>query len=612
MLSPGDFHKFVPSDPIQNVQFRVKLLDRCKGDRPFQKAVVEMCRQDILFWINCFCWTHNPRKVGREVGPFITWDFQNEVILDTLRQTHESDEDYLWEKSREMGATWMALILCDWGCLFHAWKKYLFISHSEQAVDRPGDSSCLFWKIQFIHSHLPDWMTRGAFKRKLGFEFPHTKSSINGAANSERAGVGGRETVAVLDEFSKHPAADEIWGQTADTGPRLVIGTHYGVGSKFHNLTLKPDIKKQVMHWTQHPDKRKGLYKAGVGKLGFEIIDKDYDFPPDFEFVRVQEPTGGPFPGIRSPWYDRQVRRRENKRDVAMHLDIDAQGSQSQFFEANLIRELVAQHQDPWWEGNLDYDPITGKSRLGLMPQKGGLLKLWLNFKDGKIPDGKYVFGGDISYGTGATPSCFSGADARTGKKIAELSTAHMSPQDLAPLVTALCWLFQDFYGQPAYLVWETPGPGIQFGQAVLDLGYTNIFYRYSDPELDGGKRSDKPGWHSSPKTKEKLLAEYRAALFSKKFVNPSEEALRQCGPYRKMASGKGVEHPHDQGADDPDKARQNHGDLVIADALCWMLCRDLDVMDEEKQVVQDGPPIGSLAWRRELRKSEEEWYSYE
>lgn len=580
MLSSGKYHQQVPRDVVKNLLYRREVLLRAAQDRQLQRALIEACRRDILFYVNTFVWQLNPRKKGSEVGPFVTWDFQDEAFLKVLLHV-ERDEDLLIEKSREMGASWLCLIVMDWLCLFHHWKKFLVISHTEDAVDRPGDSDSLFWKVQFMHDHLPAWLVGEASKAKLSFNYPRTSSSMNGAATTARAGVGGRATAAFLDEFSKQRDDFAILGQTADTtGCRIFNGTHYGLGTAFYELTLRPDLKKLVMHWTQHPDKRQGLYHYDPDLKRVVPHDPSYQYPPDYRFVTDGTPTGGPFPGLRSPWYDRECARRGNSRDVAMHLDIDPQGSTSQFFNAITIRTLQnTVTRSPVWTGELHYDRDRARP-LGLVKVDGGNLRLWFQpDADGKVPAARYAMGADIAVGTGATPSCLSIGNADTGEKVAEYSNAHISPEHLAAYAVSLCWLFGDLNRTGALFAWEMAGPGLKFGKEVVErYGYTNIYYRID--EFDGrAKRSDKPGWYPAPNAKNLLLSDYRAALESRQFLNQSFDALKECLAFEYGPRGD-VFHGGERNTADPTKARENHGDMTIADALLWKMMMQLGTTD--------------------------------
>jgi len=608
-----EHHRLIPRAAPENLAARRRVLDAARRSPAVREELLAMCRDDILFYVNLFVWTYNTDHVGAEVGPFITWPHQEPILREEAAHFLSRDVargDVLWEKSRKQGATWMALILFDWCCLFHTWKKFLAISHTESAVDRAGDPDSLFWKVQFMHDHLPDWMLRGASKRRLGFNYPATHSSFNGTATTERSGVGGRATGILLDEFSKQQAAQEIYSQTADTGPRLIIGTHYGVGTVFHSLTLRDDIIKRVMHWTAHPEMRRGLYRFDPEKNVVEILDKEYKFPADYPFDRTGKPTGGPFPGLRSAWYDNEVRRRGNDRDVAMHLDIDPRGSRSRFFDGLLIRTLIAQYaRRPDWVGELNYELDTARP-LGLVQTPAGRLRLWLTFRaDGSVPPGRYAVGCDVSQGTGATPSCATVLDAQTGLKVGEYANPSIAPDRFAVLAVALCRLFASPEGDPARLAWETPGPGLTFGIKVQELGFGNVFYREANAAIPDGKASGTPGWHNNNESKRVLLTDYQEALMTRQFVNPSEKALDECLDFQYNAAGN-IEHGGEQSVADPSGARVNHGDRVIADALAWRLARGEVRRRDAGGAAEDEPPYMSLAWRMKHRRPRQQpWW---
>lgn len=610
MLSPETYHKIVPRDPVKNARFRRSLLDQCEHDPVAQALVLDACRLDITFWVNCFAYQYNPRRVGDEVGPFVLWEFQERVLRRTMSRLFDLGRGDIWEKSREMGATWLALLMDDWLCLFHDRKKVLVISHSEDAVWRPDDPDSLFWKVQFVHAHLPSWMLREVGEKKLSFAYRSTDSYMNGAANTTRSGVGGRATNLLLDEFSKHQQADEILSQTADTGPRLFIGTHYGVGTAFYRMTSRPDAHKEVMHWSEHPEKQLGKYRSTPGLADRERpCDPRFEYPPDFDFVRDGSPTGGPFPGIRSVWYDAEVEARlkegGTQRDIAMHLDIDAQGATHQFFDALRVKHLVqSTARDP----NRTCDPridADAAEILELVDSDDGRLALWCHLDYlGRPPAGFYAVGCDLAAGTGATPTCFS-AFNWLGEKVAAYVDPHIEPSDAAPLAVALCKLFADHDGGPALLVWENPGPGLKFGQTVLGLGFRHVFRKPKDEFVTVKESSERAGWWNNPQSSRLLLENYRAALYSRDCTNRCKTALEECLDF--VYAGNTVEHAAAQRKDDPSGARENHGDRVYADALAWLGVKDRvarGTEPEERKAAERHP--GSLAGRRALALANE------
>jgi hypothetical protein len=97
MLSPGQFYLKVPKDREGNLRYRRYVLRRAQADVRFRRGLIEACRQDLLFCVNTFVWQFNPRKSGGlQVGPFVTWDFQDDafrVMLDWVEcHCHEDPE----------------------------------------------------------------------------------------------------------------------------------------------------------------------------------------------------------------------------------------------------------------------------------------------------------------------------------------------------------------------------------------------------------------------------------------------------------------------------------------------------------------------------------------
>lgn len=585
-----------PDPVLANVERRKQLLDAARDNPQVQASIIDRCRADIFVFLDFFTWQINPRHVGLEVGPWITHPHQREAIIKT-RQWLADGEDVLWEKARYQGATWMAILMEIHDALFFNYKKFLNISHTENAVDATDDPDSLFWKVQFVLDKLPPWMVKGAGRQRRGLiKFPATHSSMTGAATTERAGVGGRATWVLADEFAKQKDDFAILGQTADTGPRLFVSTHYGIGTAWYHLTQRPDIKKIVLHWSQHPEMNQGLYRSNADGT-IEILDTKYEFPEDYAFVKSGKPTGGPYPGIRSPWYDKECLRRQNERDVAMHLDINPKASQSQYFPEMLIYRL---RQESWlwkWEGDLAYDPDSAMP-VGLIPRVGGPLRLWINpTPEGKVPKDAYVFGCDPSHGMGATPTCVSIGRARTGEKIGEWVSAHMMVPDFTRFFVALARLFTDG-DSGAFLIWERMGPGELLTKRIIETGYRNFYYRQMEQGLVA-ETTDVPGWYPSPEATKILFDQYIAGLADGTCTNPSDRSLEQCLNFRYDARGY-PEHPNEKSKSDPSAGGVNHGDIVRADALMWKVMKDKLV--RQAAVKAEEIPVGSFQWRRELR----------
>lgn len=601
MLSPGKFHLDVPTARLPNLIFRQRLLTAARDDRAVQVGLMEACRRDILFYLGAFVFQFNPLHPGREQGPFIPWASQGDALRKMI-WCYENRKSAVMEKSREMGGTYLCILLLDWLCRFHDNKKCLVISRSADAVDKSGDTDAVFTKLDMIQQYLPDWM--GAVRRrKMLYNYRETGSSIAGTASTGDAGVGGRAAIIFLDEFSQVKEDRKMRQRTAGTTDcRIFNGTHLGLDTEFFALSQQPEIEQIQLHWTQHPDKVKGLYEYDPERPGIPIIhDTAFEFPADYPYVLDGSPVGGPRPGVRSPWYDRKCADIGDSRGIAMDLDINPTGSVAQVYDALKIRTLISRHCcDPYWRGALKYDAETFEP-IELIPDPAGRIMLWLKPKSAtEVPPSRYVLGWDIATGGGQTPTCCSIIDSATGDKVGEMADPFIEPRPAAELAVALCRLFTDQTGTPAMLIWEGGGgPGNSFRKAVMETGFRRVYYRNDDFKLRN-RISNEPGWIPTNENKNLVLIEYGADLFNGHVLNRSEAALKEMLMFTRDASGN-IVHPHERITDDPGGARQNHGDRVIADAIAWFVAKGIGktIVKEQKAEI----PYGSLLWRRHQRQ---------
>lgn len=612
-LSPGAYYLSVPSDPVANLLFRRLVLTEAAQSKRLQAELIEACRRDLLFWVNAFAFQYNPRRLGDQVGPFIPWPYQVEGFRWMLDRVARQ-EDGVVEKSRDMGWSWKVLLLQTWMGLFHRWTKHFCMSRNFEAVDKPLDSDALFWKIDFVLGYLPDWMKQPYARQKGVFDFKRTKSGISAQATTKEAGSGGRSTTALIDELGKIPDGHVVVADTADTADcRFFVSTHTGPGTAFDNLCRRAEkglVRRFVSHWSSHPYKAPGLYRSDPGIADHDRpLDKTFEYPADFDFVRDGTPTGGPFPGLRSPWYDAECVRRETDRAVKLNLDIDVAGAAKQFYDPPLVRRLVADCRPADWQGDLYFDRDACEP-IELVPRADGLLRLWFRpglGRDGRlnlVPPHRYTAGADASAGSGATPSTFTIFNADTREKWAEFADAWLKPDQFARYAVALCRLFKDRAGNPAFLTHEIPGVGSTFGQtAIREAGFRNMYF--NTQEFRGErKESDTPGWNSQPGQNRLYAHElYRSALGSGDFVNYSEAALKETLDF--IYEKGSVENPKAKKTEDPSGATLNHSDRVIADMLAYFGAKVKGWVGGEKagELAREPLDVYSIAGRRQYRE---------
>jgi hypothetical protein len=546
------------------------------------------------------CWTYSPKEYPNAPDrPFILWPEYQEAASLLINEAF-GKHDLLVEKSRDMGATWLCILVIQWRWKFFRRQSFLLGSRKKEYVDKSGDPKTLFWKFDYLEQNLPGWMQSNVNAIELHRHNEDNQSTVDGESTNDDFARGDRRTGIMLDEFPAVENGYSILNATRDaTNCRILNGTPQGAVGAYYDTRTKlaatyPD-RIIRMHWSQHPEKRRGLYTSddmGAGRFELRVLDHDYNYPPDYKWVLDGK--------IRSPWYDNECERAANQQEIAQELDIDYAGSAWQWFDPKLLEKLIKQHvRRPVSRGEFAFDP---KGRTPIFQENAkGRVQLWLELDEkGRVPDPKrkYAIGVDLSTGKGGEMSSNSVAsviDKLTGEKVAQFHTPHLEPWEFAVYVLAMCRFFND-----AFLIWENNGPGGTFSKQVKDLGYRNVFYKEDETKFNREK-TDKPGWDSGTVTKKLLLAEYSKALIGGKFLNRCEEAMKEISQYVMQPNGT-IEHARAKATQDPNASGENHGDMVIADALAWRGAQD---QPQDQKSAEPEAPVGSFLHRRiQSRKS--------
>jgi hypothetical protein len=625
----------VPKAIHANLQFRLDLLREAGASAECRDWIRRCCADDVLFHINAFSWTYDPRLESAKTLPFVTFAIQDHAIRE-LDSAIDRGRDVVIEKSRDLGASWLCLSVFEWRWRWKRDQTFLCISRDADEVDKPGYPDSLFAKLDIVHQNTPGWLmprgwsgTSGRLpnRKRMTFQNPENGSTINGEATVAAAGVGGRRTAILIDEFSRIDEGYQLLAGTADvTGCRIFNFTPYGTGNASYEMATRANVKKVRLHWSADPRKNKKMYQWDAAsqrvkyfffndrELKLEECGPHVYTAADADAVNFETPR--PFEPVldgvlRSPVYDREDTRRNNRQAMAMMWDIDYVGTEYRAFDEKMLLELNAEFCcPPYFVGDVLCDEVSGEP-VGLTEAKDGPLKLWLTpDKDGKLPKSPagYACGCDLSLGVGATNSCASFADALSGQKVAAYVTPFEKPEKFAAKVVALCRLFRSTSGADTHLAWERTGPGETFATAVQEMGYTNFYYHGAEATKEFSQNR-KPGWPPTPQAnKDALLGEYNVALRQRRFVNRDAAALEEC--QRFMHTQKGIEYVSQAGAGrrsadggiDPTGARENHGDRVVSDALCWRAIKSLGMLQSVKPEEEEAKPeevVGTFGWRK-------------
>lgn len=586
-----DIFSLVPMEPTANVEFRARLLELAADDLDLQTALLQQCQDDIHFFFNVFLFTFDPRTDQKHF-PFIEREYQREFV-EELKAAILKGHDLHVDKSRDMGATWIILGVFLWIWLFVADTPLKCASRNEDLVDKSGDPDCIFWKLDYLLSYLPQWMRPppGSIQRThMTLANTENGSAINGESTNQNIGRGGRQKAVFLDEFPSMENQTSVLSATADSSPcRLFVGTPNGDGDEFSRMRKNPAIRHISLHWSKHPDKAAGLYRFMDGKL--EVLDKNYKFPADFDFISSDDGR------LRSPWYDAECLRR-TPQQVAQEIDINYNRSGSLFFNTQALSRMESLFgKDPAFIGELAFKVINERVTLAVgspfRPMQRGRLRIW------KLPQKMrvYVVTADISLGQGASNTVISVGDKATGEKVACFVDPNIMPHEAAAVAKALAKWYASYNGD-SFIMWEANGPGLIFGKTLLSLGH-GFYYLQRQTQDIRAKQSRVPGWHSGGVNKQILLSEYDVAISRAKFINPDKESIAEAHSYVHFDDGSigpGAVQELSSGA------RANHGDRVIADALVVMAFKEVGFF---KPPASAAPP-GSFAAMQHRRRMQE------
>jgi len=586
----------IPKELGANLRWRKQLLASAESSPSARRQIISACHKSSLFWLNAFGWTYRPKHVnerGVEVAlsdsathaPFVTWKVQDDALL-TLQDCIERGKDVLINKSRDMGASWLGIAMIQWFWQFRGSTTFLELSRKESLVDRRGSMDSLFEKHRYLLRWQPNWLSPANVRDTyMHLENRDNGSVIDGESTNDNAGQASRATAILLDEFARVANGEAIDLATADTTACRIFNSTPGLpNAQFTRIYRQKRAVIIEMPWWRHPEKGRGA-KQEVDTATGKVV-------------------------WTSPWREQQKARR-SKRDLAQNIDMEHGRVGDMVFDADEIarhREAFARRPDA--QGTIRFNdelpdaekrsllrklfrtPALVLDSVSFSPLGGSLpWRLWVDLVEGRPPQGdRYVFGVDISGGTGSSNSVCTVKSHKTGAIIAKYWDAHTPPEAFAEQVAfAAAWVGGR---KPPYIVLEKNGPGMQFGKKLIDLGYPSLYYQRND-STKNADQTKRWGWHASSQRKELLVGQYREALKTGKIINPCEESLDEALDYIFDDAGRVV--PGRSNKDDGG-ARSAHGDHVIADALTVLGSADLpeEVSDDVRHA-----PWGSYIDRR-------------
>lgn len=580
-----------PHDVSLNLRFRRMLLEAGYSSPALASEIHERCENDILFFIDTFCWLLEARKaaewqIGSRFGdskelPFITRPYQRAAILKAVENL--GTRDIVIPKSRETGVTWIFIAIAVWDWAFHGQTHIAFVSKDMLSADNPDDPDSLFSKFLFLLKRLPEWL-RPPYERNIN---NHTlknldnESSVTAYAATANIARGGRKTWCLMDEFHAFKAGED-YGALDSTAyvshSRVFISTvsrDRGQAGAFYDMVIDDTHNgvQIVIDWKDDEAKRCGLYHAERSDLAesHRLVIDDHEFWDQFSngdgTYRHPSKQGQNYSFIlddrvRSLYYDHQWHRPgSTPQSIAAELDRDFGGATSQIFSSSLASWALDRVKPAMFTGDLNRDPDKPNSFIFDPMASGGLTTLWCDLENGRPPEGEYAAGADIAAGTGGEWSSYSALevfDKRSGEQVFEWRSNRVDPLQFGELAVWVCKWFWN-----AYLVPESNGP---LGQLFLKRAYHELHYGRIYHNIRRGfgttTTTDVLGYRNQDRGIE-LLKTLEAAVRAKRVFVNSSIALREAGRY--FLKGGKLVHAAAEVTEDGAGMGLAHGDAAIA-----------------------------------------------
>lgn len=297
---------------LDEAEYLRKSLDKIEASR------------DPVFFIETYLKTFDPRP---EAYPhhldFVLYEFQRDYVIG-LVDSIRTGKDLFDEKSRDMGASWLALAVRFWMWIFEDGYQSLLGSRKEEYVDS-GDAKSLFWKLDYFIQHikdpsiLPDGFDVKKHRTYMRLINPSNGNAITGESSNKNFSRGGRYKDVLFDEFGFWPDARQSWTAAGDaTHCRHAVTTPPDEPSYAKTVRFGDKIKVRTFHWTLHPNKDAKWYEYEKSRRTEEEVLHEIDI--SWEYSN----TGRPYPEIKNVVVGRHPYDPSAPLYVSIDLGLDA------------------------------------------------------------------------------------------------------------------------------------------------------------------------------------------------------------------------------------------------------------------------------------------------
>lgn len=250
-----------------------------------QVVLWKLCQREdapaegLIFFVENFCWTYDPRSKNKNL-PVVLFDFQKDALRYIVEHI-DKGQNFLIEKSRDMGISWLMIYVSAWYWLFRDGTNILLGSYKEKLVDDGVNQDALFGKLEFTIRNLPKWVLPNKFnltkhRNKLKLINPENNNIISGDTMNPQFGRGARKTFIFYDELGFWESAKESWEAGADT-TACQIANSTPAGKNFYWKLRMSGMDVLTLHWKLHPLKDERWYEFEKARRTEEAVAQELD-----------------------------------------------------------------------------------------------------------------------------------------------------------------------------------------------------------------------------------------------------------------------------------------------------------------------------------------------
>lgn len=191
------------------------------------------CAENVIDFINRFCFTFDPRKQSDREMPFELFEKQEEYIT-WLWDKYINRTDGVIDKCRGVGYSWLNSAFAVYLLLFQESVTVSMYTYKADECHKLGDMDTLLEKMIFVIDYLPREFTATVEPKHMQIKNKANGSIIVGKSG-DNAGRGGRSSIFFLDECAFYPRAEAIEASVSRNSDCKIWGsTHNGTNTLFY------------------------------------------------------------------------------------------------------------------------------------------------------------------------------------------------------------------------------------------------------------------------------------------------------------------------------------------------------------------------------------------